>query len=46
MPGFAGAFSDPQLSALLLYVRAHYGNGPAWRDLETQLRDIRRVRER
>ena len=46
MPGFAGAFSDAQLTVLLLYVRAHYGNGPAWTDLATTLRDIRRTRER
>jgi mono/diheme cytochrome c family protein len=46
MPGFAGAFSDAQLTALLLYARAHYGSGPAWTDLGTTLRDIRRTRER
>ena len=46
MPGFAGAFSDAQLTALLLYVRAHYGTGPAWTDLGTMLRDLRRTRER
>jgi len=46
MPGFAGAFSDAQLTALLLYLHAHYSSGPAWTDLETTLRDIRRGRER
>jgi mono/diheme cytochrome c family protein len=46
MPGFAGAFSDAHLTALLLYMRAHYGKGPAWTDLGTTLRDIRRTRER
>ncbi len=46
MPDFDGAFSDAQLTALLFYVRAHYSSFPAWTDLETQLRDIRRSRER
>jgi len=45
MPGFDGAFSDPQLAALLGYLRAHYGNGPAWPDLETELHNIRGERQ-
>ena len=46
MPRFDGAFTDAQLAILLGYLRAHYGEGPAWTDLETRLRDIRRSRER
>lgn len=46
MPRFDGAFTDAQIAALLGYLRAHYGQGPAWTDLEAQLRDIRRSRER
>jgi mono/diheme cytochrome c family protein len=46
MPGFRGAFSDAQLIALLHYLHAHYSSGPAWTDVETTLRDIRRARER
>ena len=46
MPRFDGAFTDAQLAALLGYLRAHYGQAPAWTDLETQMRDIRRSRER
>jgi mono/diheme cytochrome c family protein len=46
MPAFDGAFSDAQLAALLSYLRAHYGNGPAWADLEPQLRNIRGGSER
>lgn len=46
MPGFEGAFSEAQLTALLRYVRAHYSGGPAWSDLDTTLGDIRRSRER
>ena len=46
MPRFDGAFTDGQLAALLGYVRAHYSDAPAWTDLETRVRDIRRSRER
>jgi mono/diheme cytochrome c family protein len=46
MPGFGGAFSETQLTALLRYLHAHYSGGTGWTDLETQLRDIRRARER
>ena len=46
MPGFEGAFSDAQLTALLHYLHAHYSSGPAWTNLETTLRDIRRARQR
>ena len=41
MPGFGDAFTDAQLAALLNYVRAHYGNGPAWPDLETTVHELR-----
>ena len=41
MPGFAGAFTDDQLAALLRYVRAHYGSGPAWTDIAAVLGEIR-----
>lgn len=38
MPGFAAAFSDAQVAALLGYVRAHYGGGGApWADLAAQV---------
>ena len=46
MPRFDGAFTDAQLAALLGYLRAHYSDAPAWTDLETRVRDIRRSRER
>jgi mono/diheme cytochrome c family protein len=46
MPRFDGAFTDAQLAALLAYLRAHYSDAPAWTDLETRVRDIRRSRER
>ncbi|MYZ46387.1 cytochrome c [Propylenella binzhouense] len=41
MPGFAGALTDQQLEALLIYVRRHFGNAPAWRELGATIRDIR-----
>jgi mono/diheme cytochrome c family protein len=41
MPGFAGSFTDAQIAELLSYVRARYGAGPAWTDLEQQVRNLR-----
>ncbi|HTT80388.1 MAG TPA: hypothetical protein VMF86_11980, partial [Stellaceae bacterium] len=44
MPGFADSFSDRQMTALLSYVRARYGGGPAWRDLRGRVHALRRGR--
>lgn len=41
MPGFAGVLSDPQLVALLSYIRARFSDKPAWTDLEKDVRDTR-----
>lgn len=41
MPGFAGAFTDDQLTHLLAYLRAQYGGAAPWPDLQAKLRDIR-----
>jgi mono/diheme cytochrome c family protein len=41
MPRFNGALTDSQLAALLGYLRAHYGHGSAWPQLERQIHDIR-----
>jgi mono/diheme cytochrome c family protein len=30
MPGFAGALTDRQLTDLVIYLRAHVGEKPAW----------------
>ncbi len=46
MPRFDGAFSDAQLAALLAYIRAHYGNGPAWTNLATEVGNLRGSRKR
>ena len=40
MPGFKAAFTDAQLTALLTYVRAHYGNGEPWADLAGTVRKL------
>lgn len=42
MPGFAAALSDAQIAALTRYVRASYGHGPVWTDLEHQVQLARR----
>jgi mono/diheme cytochrome c family protein len=42
MPGFAAELSDPQVAHLVEYLRASFGNGPAWIDVEKQ---VRRARE-
>lgn len=41
MPRFDGAFTDAQMAALLGYLRAHYGHGSPWPDLERRIHDIR-----
>ena len=41
MPGFAGAFTDDQLTRLLDYIRAQDGKAPPWPDLKAKLHDIR-----
>ena len=46
MPRFDGAFTDAQLAGLLAYLRAHYGHGPAWTDLEHRVHEIRQSKER
>lgn len=45
MPGFRQAFTDAQLAGLLRYLRAHYGTGPAWSDLEAKIARARRDTE-
>jgi mono/diheme cytochrome c family protein len=46
MPRFDGAFTDAQLAALLGYLRAHYGQGPSWTQLEQRVHGIRESKER
>jgi mono/diheme cytochrome c family protein len=39
MPDFAGALNDAQLVSLLEYLRAYYGEKPAWRDLADDVKE-------
>jgi mono/diheme cytochrome c family protein len=41
MPGFAAELSDRQVAHLVEYLRASFGNGPAWTDVEKEVRRAR-----
>lgn len=41
MPGFMDVMSDDQLRALLIYVRQRFGDGPAWTNIDRDIRDAR-----
>lgn len=41
MPGFSEAMSDEQLRALVTYVRQRFGDGPAWTNIDQDIRDAR-----
>ncbi len=43
MPGFAASMNDAQISALLNYLRARFGNQPAWTGVEKTVEDARRT---
>jgi mono/diheme cytochrome c family protein len=43
MPGFADSMTDGQVAALLDYLRARFGNRPAWTNTSDIVRDIRRT---
>jgi mono/diheme cytochrome c family protein len=43
MPGFAASMNDGQISALLNYLRARFGNQPAWTGVEKTVEDARRT---
>jgi nicotinate dehydrogenase subunit B len=40
MPAFAGALTNPQLAAVITFVRANFSGQPAWSDVENQIRRI------
>ena len=42
MPGFDGAFTDKQLAALEVYLRARYTDGPAWTHVEDEVKKARK----
>jgi mono/diheme cytochrome c family protein len=41
MPGFAGALTDPQMAALVSYVRSQYSRQPAWADVAATVSKLR-----
>lgn len=41
MPGFSEAMNDEQLQALVIYVRQRFGGGPAWTNIDQDIRDAR-----
>ena len=41
MPGFAAELSDPEVAHLVEYLRANFSNGPAWADVEKEVRRAR-----
>jgi mono/diheme cytochrome c family protein len=43
MPDFASSMTDPQVSALLNYLRARFSNQPAWTNIEKTVQDARRT---
>jgi mono/diheme cytochrome c family protein len=43
MPGFAASMDDRQIAALLTYLRARFGKGPAWANVEQTIREARRT---
>lgn len=44
MPGFSGALTDPQIVALLSYVRGQFSRQPDWSDVAGTLATVRRQR--
>jgi mono/diheme cytochrome c family protein len=46
MPGFADALTDTQVVALMNYLREAFSDRPAWRDLESTIRQARRSSKR
>lgn len=43
MPGFAGALSDEQIEALLVYLRDRFSDEPAWTDLADEIKAARKA---
>ncbi len=41
MPGFANVLSDSQIADLLAYLRARFGNKPAWSEVDKTIADAR-----
>lgn len=46
MPAYADAFADEQVAEIVRYLRARYGSGPEWKDLEDTVAKARERRPR
>jgi mono/diheme cytochrome c family protein len=44
MPGFAGAFTDEQLNALIVHLRERFGPGRPWDNLRDEIAAVRKER--
>jgi mono/diheme cytochrome c family protein len=45
MPGYAGALTDAQVSALVTYLRTAFSRRPAWPNVEDEVRTIRQGKD-
>jgi mono/diheme cytochrome c family protein len=45
MPGFSGALTDPQITALVSHVRSQFSRQPAWPNIAAALTKIRQNKE-
>ncbi len=43
MPGFGSSMDDDQIAALLTYLRARFGKGPAWSNVEEIVKHVRQT---
>jgi mono/diheme cytochrome c family protein len=43
MPGFAASMTDPEIAVLLNFLRARFGNRPAWAGIDQAVADARRL---
>jgi mono/diheme cytochrome c family protein len=45
MPGFSGALTDPQITALVSHVRSQFSRQPAWPNIAAALTKVRQNKE-
>jgi mono/diheme cytochrome c family protein len=43
MPGFGNSMDDNQIAALLTYLRARFGEGPSWMNVEEIVKQARQT---
>jgi hypothetical protein len=39
MPAFSGALTNRQITELVIYLRAHFGEKPAWDDVSDEVEE-------